>query len=122
MVQGAGGPYADTDSEFAGGEPRAGVRVRHCEALSGGATDHIAPFKDSARDAVRAIGAARNVHVLPGEPELPRGISTGCTTHYGRMKQQVTKVRSFVNASNIVNVRWIGGEHGKRKHSRDGEK
>ena len=71
MVQGAGRSDADSDFEFAGGEPGGGVRVRHREALPDRAADDFAPFEDSAGHALRAVGAARDVYVLSREPELP---------------------------------------------------
>lgn len=71
MVPGAGGSDADPDIEFAGGEPGGGVRVRHRGAIRGGAADDFASFEDLAEGAVRVFGAARDVQVLPGEPEVP---------------------------------------------------
>jgi len=71
VVQGACRPYTHPDFEFAGGQPRSRVRLRHRKTFSDRAADHLASSEDFARDAVRAFGAARDFHVLPREPELP---------------------------------------------------
>jgi len=87
MVQGAGRPYTHPDFEFAGGQSRSGVRLRHRETFSDRAADHLASFENFARDAVRAFGAARDFHVLSREWELPGRIPARCPAHHGHLRQ-----------------------------------
>ncbi|CAA9560802.1 MAG: Arsenical resistance operon repressor, partial [uncultured Thermomicrobiales bacterium] len=74
LVQGARRPDPDPDPQPARPERGRRLRLRHRRPLPARAADDLPPPEDPARRPLRGRRAARDLHALPGQPRLPRGV------------------------------------------------